>query len=199
MSFTETISLFGVLLAFLGAFLAFIALRKQIATEAITQNRILWIVAMRDLLAEFIAECETTNRKDQKIRLQAKIRLYIHPYNNTYRALERCIDECLLDAQKNDDESDSKQYHENIEKLVTASRHVINSAWIRMKREAGISYHNENKLIRSIWAVMPLQKNTYRPLDRSNTPDNWVQVNPEKRRLDAVEFLREFSNYTPNY
>ena len=119
---------------------AYISKRNLIAT-AITSNRIEWIKTVRSLIVKFLMEYESGN-PDQKelICLYEELMLYFNPTGKTYVPLVNALKKCL-----NEDYS-----HQNAVAVISGAQTLLDSSWVRMKREAGITEVLEARIVKDV-------------------------------------------------
>jgi hypothetical protein len=137
------------MIALIGAILAFLALKKQIAVDAAAKNQFVWISEVRTLIYEFIKLClpymdveydddlpfddEICANVGKREEIYFHIQLYIHPCNNTHRALDAVLRECRKPYLSNDD----------IFKVVEAWRLVFSTFEEHLKSEAGVKFQRK--------------------------------------------------------
>lgn len=173
------VALMGI--ALIGAILAFLALKKQTAADAAVKNRIAWISEVRALISEFIELCipymdaeydedlpfddDICANIQKREAIYFHIQLYIHPYNDTYRALDAMLRECLKPYMSNND----------IFKVIEAWRLVLSAFGEHLKSEAGVHFRGK----RAPDAIHPSE---------------WVQAGQKAWEKDAKEFLKPFTD-----
>lgn len=134
----EIITLIVAILSFIvsiaTAITTFVNKRNQIKTETITENRVVWIKDVRDLVMSFLEiyinpSLDKEEKRINLIILYSKINLYfrkkVKSYDELTKALEKCIQE----------EYSSK----NLNLLIDKSQNVFAEVWKRAKYESGIN------------------------------------------------------------
>ena len=134
---TAVVALAAIVVSIISAMIS----RTNVITTAISTNRIEWISAVRELIFEFLSEYRSESPDKKKLGLlSTHIMLYLNRRNDDYillvSALQKCLDTGYTDALYAD--------------LVDAAQDVLNSVWLRMKREAGIRKWHEIKISNSI-------------------------------------------------
>ena len=121
---------------------AYISKRNLIAS-AITSNRIEWIKTVRSLIADFLKEYEKKSEdKSELINIYEELMLYFNPTGKTYVSLVNALKTCL---------DETKEYSiENSCAVISGAQTLLDSTWVRMKREAGISKKLEEGIVHSV-------------------------------------------------
>ena len=138
---SDYIALIGALTAIIVSVFSFIESKRKSVLTSISSNRIIWISDLRNEVHEFLKEYlkrEENNEYTLRI-IRAKIELYVRNskmYNDFLEQLEKCTLEPFT-------ENDYK-------KLVIEAQIILNDAWRRMKREAGIPYKSDKRLTSKI-------------------------------------------------
>jgi len=103
--------------------------RKNIYTNAISQNRMDWIVRVRDLMFRFIEAyiADSTDRK-ALLRIKTQIDLFLNPADNKYHRQLAAV------LQKYTDSSDLA-----LDELTEVCRAVLKERWERIKLETAYS------------------------------------------------------------
>lgn len=134
------ISIILSILAFAMSVLNYALSRRRLVAEAIAENRMEWIKAVRELLNSFVESY--LNKEDSlKLRIRkSKIDLYIKRGDPVYSGLDNILERCINTGYNEEDYS----------KLIYECQQVLNTVWRRMKLESGISKKEESKIRRII-------------------------------------------------
>jgi hypothetical protein len=138
-----------------GPFVAYLVARKQIRASVISNNRELWIVALRDSLAEYIAivasaelitrethdEIDAIARSDRELLralergmlVRSKILLMTDPDGTADRELHESI-EAVYDVLVKRQTLAPLEWRARIEAIMYAGRTVMRAQWARVKR-----------------------------------------------------------------
>lgn len=113
-----------------------ISLRNTIATS-ISANRINWIGTVRQLILRFLNEYSGNRDRKKLKRLYTEVSLYCNPRHEIYSDLIQSMKKCMLSEYYID-----AYYWE----VLREAQRVLDSSWLRMKREAGISQKEDLKM-----------------------------------------------------
>jgi hypothetical protein len=138
-----------------GPFVAYLVARKQIRASVISNNRELWIVALRDALAEYIAivasaaliiretrdGIDAIARSDRDLLralergmfVRSKVLLMTDPNGSADRELHGSI-EAVFNALATRKLPAPTEWHARIEAVMRAGRTVMRAEWARVKR-----------------------------------------------------------------
>jgi hypothetical protein len=138
-----------------GPFVAYLVARKQIRASVISNNRELWIVALRDALAEYIAivtsaalitrqsrdgidaialsDRELLRALERGMLVRSKILLMTDPSGSADAQLQRTI-ETIYDALAKREVLAPPEWRTRIEAVTHAGRTVLRAEWARVKR-----------------------------------------------------------------
>lgn len=130
---TATLSVIALLLTLINL----IFTKQKISNEIITSNRLEWIRSVRSLLAQFVEIYTTTPHDKQALMIiKYKVTLYFRKDVKSYNAVADQIQKCIDLGCFNTEECDL---------LVEYVQNMLSEVWIRMKREAGISFKEDDK------------------------------------------------------
>lgn len=111
-------------------------IKRNNISNIVSNNRIKWMNQAREFMEMFLEKYITGENEIELKIIKSKIDLYIRTDSIFYNALEKKLNYCVLHKYKEDD------YKE----LVSLCQKFMNDAWIRIKREAGISEKEEKKM-----------------------------------------------------
>jgi len=133
-------ALIGAAIAMIVSIITLIEARRKSILTSISSNRIVWISELRGLMQKFLKEYLKEENNEYNLRvIRAKIELYLidaESYNDFLIQLKKCS---LSHFTEND-----------YEILVKCTQDILNSAWRKMKREAGIKYGFDRRLTNKI-------------------------------------------------
>lgn len=138
-----------------GPFVAYLVARKQIRASVVSNNRELWIIALRDALSEYIAivasaalvirearegidaiarsDRELLRALERGMLVRSKILLMTDPRGSRDGELQSSI-EAVYDALVKREVLAPAEWHARIEAVVHAGRTVMRAEWARVKR-----------------------------------------------------------------
>jgi hypothetical protein len=138
-----------------GPFVAYLVARKQIRASVISNNRELWIVALRDALAEYVAivasaelitrethdEIHAIARSDRELLralergmlVRSKILLMTDPEGSADRELHDSI-EAVYEVLVKRETLAPLEWRARIDAIMYAGRTVMRAEWARVKR-----------------------------------------------------------------
>lgn len=114
--------------------------KKDLIAQAITSNRIDWIMQMRTLVAEFICayiDQRPTNEL-QKIKIQIQL---MCRHKVDYDKILECIDTCCKDTEN---------VGANCDALIEVTQYVLQKVWVRIKIEGGQTAKDEIKIRKQV-------------------------------------------------
>lgn len=138
-----------------GPFVSLLVARRQIRASVISNNRELWIVALRDALAEYLAlvmatvlithketedldavvlrDADLRHALERALVVRGKILLMIDPNGSSEGALHHSI-EAVHGALANREVLRLQDWRDRIEAILGAGRELLQGEWERVKR-----------------------------------------------------------------
>ena len=110
---------------------------RNTITTSISANRINWISTVRQLILRFLNEYNGDRDPKKLKRLYTEVALYCNPRHKIYSDLIQSMQKCIR----------SKHYVDAYYwEVLSEAQCVLDSSWLRMKREAGISQKEDLKM-----------------------------------------------------
>ena len=138
-----TISVFALFISAINTYIS----KKNLLANTIAENRMDWIVQVRNLVGLFLEKYIKQESKFELSIVKSKIDLYIIYDKPSYSAFEHKLSYCIENPYT---ESDYKE-------LVELSQKVLNDVWVRIKMESGISRWEEKTIIKHLNAASKKQ------------------------------------------
>lgn len=137
---TLVVSILSFVVSISTAITSFINERNHIKTETITENRVIWIKDVRNLVMEFLELyinqiVDKAKKRTNLTILKSKISLYLRKNVKSYEGLINILNKCIEEEYSN----------ENLQLLIEKSQIVFSDVWKRAKYESGIT-DKENEL-----------------------------------------------------
>ena len=110
--------------------------RKVIAQSLVTE-RIEWLNKVRQLMVEFIENYYLRADPSKLQVCKLKIELYTRRDSSVYEKLNELLNACTEDTEFN---------KERYDELIEECQKVLNSTWIRIKLESGMSRKDDKKI-----------------------------------------------------
>ncbi|MBD5554671.1 MAG: hypothetical protein HDQ95_04800 [Roseburia sp.] len=133
------ISLAPIAISLLSIFISIINLKiikRSNISNVISNNRIKWMNHVRELFEVFLENYIMGENEIELKIIKSKIDLYIRFDSIFYKELEEKLTYCVTHKYTEDD------YKE----LASWCQKFMNNAWVRIKREAGISEREEKEI-----------------------------------------------------
>ena len=117
--------------------------KKNLIASAITSNRMEWIKIVRSLTVDFLKEYEKKGiEKTELINIYEELMLYFNATEKVYFSFVEALKDCL-------DETEEYSIQKSCA-VILGAQTVLDSAWVRMKREAGFSKKFEKSIARFV-------------------------------------------------
>lgn len=142
---TLAVSILSFIVSIATAITTFINGRNNIKTKTITENRVIWIKDVRNLVMDFLEVYinQASNKEEKRINLitlSSKINLYFRKNVKSYDDLTNILNKCIEEEYSD----------ENLQLLIEKSQIVFGDVWKRAKYESGIT-DKENELYERIF------------------------------------------------